>query len=410
MNDTRAWWICIILMAGNTTLRAQLDDDKRELFQFGYNQPIEGHAPLSAYAFYYVNIPHFLHTNQYLRVALAPVYLDGELGFKSALGEHTDLGLGVAGGGFGDSYFEIRQGQYYKTESFTGHGAGPSASIYHLFNPGQRVPLYGIVRGEFHQTFFERDSDTAPNFTLPNSLSTFRFRTGLRFGGREPLILPKVAMELSTWYEGQFRAVGSGDYGFAGDRTVEPAAHLFWSRALLTYTLPELQHNFNLSITGGAEVDPDRLSAFRLGGVLPLAAEFPLSLPGYYFQELSARSFALFSGSYTVPLDPGKHWAVTAVAATAAMDFLPDFQQGRTWNSGVGAGLIYHSPSDAWQVMLSYGYGIDAIRDHGRGAHNIGILIQFDLERAHVEMFEPGDNPIRSRGMEKFFQGIGKLF
>jgi hypothetical protein len=65
----------------------------------GYNQPFEGHAPLAAYAFYYHNQPDFFATNLTLRLAVAPVYLDSELGFASALGPNTDLGIGLAGGG-----------------------------------------------------------------------------------------------------------------------------------------------------------------------------------------------------------------------------------------------------------------------------------------------------------------------
>jgi hypothetical protein len=59
--------------------------------------------------------------------------------------------------------------------------------------------------------------------------------------------------------------------------------------------------------------------------------------------------------------------------------------------------------------MISYGYGIDAIRSHGYGAHNIGFLLQFDLERAHVAMFEEGENPIRSKGLEHIIDAL-RLF
>ena len=55
-------------------------------------------APLAGYAFYYRNQPNFLHTNLTLRLAVAPTYLDSELGFSHLLGEHTDLGVGIAGG------------------------------------------------------------------------------------------------------------------------------------------------------------------------------------------------------------------------------------------------------------------------------------------------------------------------
>ena len=40
--------------------------------------------------------------------------------------------------------------------------------------------------------------------------------------------------------------------------------------------------------------------------------------------------------------------------------------------------------------MLGYGYGIDAIRDGGRGADTIMILLQFDLGAARQEVHKSG--------------------
>jgi len=235
---------------------------------------------------------------------------------------------------------------------------------------------------------------------------SFHLRSGLRWGGQEPTIFPEVAMELSAWYDGVYRTDESS-YGFNRDRKLRDQSHLFWGRGLLIYTLPELKHNFAVNVTLGTSVDVDRFSAYRIGGVLPLASEFPLSIPGYYFQEISARNFVLMGGSYSVPL--GKGFSVNGQAAAAAVDYLPGLRQPHPWQRGVGAGLIYRSPHGSWKVLLGYGYGIDALRSHGYGAHNIGVLLQFDLERAHVAMFEPGENPIRSRGLERIIDAL-KIF
>src|ERR1041384_4806508 len=133
---------------GPLSVFSQIDPMPRELIQLGYNASFEGHAPLSAYAFYYRNAPDFLkNTNLTLRLAIAPVYIDSELGIARALGENTDVGIGLAGGGFADSYDEIRQGTFYKGESFTGHGGETSLSLYHCFNPGALIPLNGVLRG-----------------------------------------------------------------------------------------------------------------------------------------------------------------------------------------------------------------------------------------------------------------------
>jgi len=386
------------------TVFSQIDPEPRKLFQLGFNQSLEGAAPMAGYMFYYLNQPGFLRTNLTLRLAIAPVYVDSELGIRDALGPDTDLGLGLAGGGFADSYFEFRDGKYFPSDSFVGHSAEVSGSIYHLFNPGQMIPLNGVLRLREHFSVYDDEDNTSQSFVLPHDHSTVSLRTGLRWGGREPVIHPDLAMELSAWYEGQFRT-GSGGYGYDGDRMLEPFSQLGFARALLIYTLPESKQNLSLSLTGGSSGHADRFSAYRLGGNLPLSAEFPLLIPGYFYEELSARDFVTLSGEYSVPLDAAKHWNLTAYGAIAEMDYLPGLAQPGHMNSGVGIGAAYHAGS--WQVQTSYGYGFEAIRDGGRGGQNIGILLQFDLQ-AH-ERANPIANPNspnQSRGLIHFLQNM----
>ena len=383
--------------------QGQIDPVKRELIQFGYNASIEGHAPLSAYAFFYWNHPDFYRTNLTLRIAFAPTYLDSELGFKGLLGENTDLGVGLAGGGFADSYSEIRQGQYIPAESFTGDGAEASVSIYHLFNPGAEIPLNGVLRGLVRYATYERNDNTAAAFQLPDDRQTVTLRTGLRWGGREPTLFPSLAMEISVWYQGEYR-IKSDSYGFDDDRRVNQQSHLFWAQALLAYTLPELKHSFYIGLIGGGTIDADRFSAYRMGSLLPLVSEFPLSLPGYYYQEISAKNFVLLGGNYLAPLDEKQHWNINLTAATAGVEYLEGLEQPGHWHSGVGAGVLYKTPS--WKVMAGYAYGIDAIRSHGRGANSIGLLMQIDLERSKDSPFNPA-NPNMWQGMQRMFGIFG---
>jgi hypothetical protein len=380
---------------------AQLDPEKRELLQLGYNLPAEGHAPLAAYAFYYHNHPGFYRTNLTLRLAIAPVYLDSELGFKGLLGEHTDLAVGAGGGGFADSYSEVRGGQYLTSESFTGHGAEASLSVYHRFNPQNVIPLHGILRAALRYSTYERDGATAPAFTVPSDRAALQLRAGVRWGGQEPLLDPDLGMEVSGWYDSRIRS-GASAYGFGGDRIVETSAHFFWGRALINYTFPQSRQQFRVGLTAGTSVNADRFSAYRLGAILPLSSEAPLTIPGYYFQEISARRFVLLDGAYHMPLDPGKRWSLTAYGATGVVDYLTGLEQPGNWHSGVGGGLIYHSPNKVWQIVLGYAYGIDAIRGGRRGANVVGILIQYDFESyksARAEPFDPGAQPGRSRGL-----------
>lgn len=403
---TRKFLASLFLPGLIVSASGQIDPTRRELIQLGYNQPLEGRGPIAAYAFYYVNQPQFLHrTNLTLRLALAPVYLDSELGVADVLGPNTDLGLGLAGGGFADSYSEIHRGKYERRESFLGHGGEISASLYHLFNPGGRIPLNAVLRTAAHFTGYSEDSNTDPAFRLPGDQSSMRLRAGLRWGGREPLMLPELAMEMSVWYEGEFRT-DPGQYGYDNDRRLRRNAHLFWARALLNYTLPESKHSFGVNLTTGTGADTDRLSAYRLGGNLPLSSEFPLSLPGYYLQELTARSFGLLAGSYNLPLDRKQNWWFGVTAATALVEYLHDLEQPGRWHSGVGGGVVYRSPSDSWQIALGYGYGINAIRNGSRGAQSLSLLVQFDLDSTKRRVFDPSANINGSRGLQSILRNV----
>jgi hypothetical protein len=381
---------------------AQIDPAQRDLIQFGYNQAFQGHTPLAGYAFYYHNQPDFLRTNLTLRLAVAPVYVDSEFGFVNGLGPKTGFGLGLAGGGFADSYNEIHGGTFYPGQSFAGSGAEVSASLYHLFNPADMIPLNYILRGSTHYTFYSKNNDTAGNFELPNDHADFKVRTGLRWGGVEPTLFPPLAMELSAWYEGSFRT-DPGAYGINHDYELRSQSQLFWTEAALAYTLPKSQQSFYVRMTAGTSTDADHFSAYRLGGFLPLISEFPLSLPGYYYQEISARQFVLFNANYLLPLDPGKLWSLDVNASTAIVDYLPGEGQPGNSLTGVGGGILYRSRSQRLKFMFNYAYGIDAIRAAGRGASSIGVLIQIDLGRMHGDNFNQ-PQPSLWRGWQNFFK------
>jgi hypothetical protein len=390
-----------LMLSAPVVVSAQIDPIKRDLIQLGYNQPAEGHAPFAGYAFYYHNQPNFLRTNQTLRLAVAPVYLDAELGFVHGLGPHTDFGIGVAGGGFADSYNEIHGGKFYPAESFDGHGGEVSFSLYHLFNPADLVPLNLVLRGAAHYSTFDRTEETSSSFQPPEQRGEFSVRTGLRWGGIEPTLFPALAMELSLWYEGQFRT-GYGPYGIGGDRETGQQSHLFWAEAALSYTLTKSQQNFFVRLLAGTSVDADRFSAYRLGGYLPLVSEFPLSLPGYYFQEINARQFVLFNANYLLPLDKSQRWNLSVNAATAVVDYLPGAGQPGNSLTGVGGGIFYRAPADRLKIMIDYAYGVDALRSHGRGANSVGILVQWDLGKIRGEKFSPAHQN-RWRGWQWFF-------
>ena len=195
------------------------------------------------------------------------------------------------------------------------------------------------------------------------------------------MLYPDLAMEVSVWFERQWRFNGSM-YGFADDPLqVQPTTDLYWLYAGLNYAWTNTGHQFTFGLTAGGSENTDRFSAWRLGGVLPLAAEFPLTLPGYYYHELSAQRFVHLSGSYVMPLSANHRWQARVGAASACLDYLAGFAQSSRWQTGVGAALSYTSRNQVWRVIARYGYGFNALRDGREGAHSVGLLFQYNFQQ-----------------------------
>ena len=140
--------------------------------------------------------------------------------------------------------------------------------------------------------------------------------------------------------------------------------------------------------------------------MLSLVSEFPYTLPGYYFGELSARNMVLLNGFYEIPLDHANRWRVGAGASTAMISYTPGTEQPGHWHSGVAGGVSYHSKGDLVKITVTYGYGIDAVRSGGRGGHSVAIAAQFDLEKKKTGPPGTTFGPDRSN----FFQRLMRAF
>lgn len=368
----------LLLLAATTC--AQIDPYHRNLVELGYDQPLVGNGPQGLYAYYYYNNPEFCTSNLTLRAAIAPAYLDGELGLKQFFSPHTDLGIGFYGGAFGDNFYEVRQGNFREDESFDGYGGGTAVSVYHLLNPGQLIPLNLVARGGIRYTAYCGNSDTADNFQVPaDRLNTF-VRTGLRLAGKEPRLYPDLGFELSVWFERQWRT-DAGTYGLGNDRAVNAATSLYWAYAEIDYAWTNIGHKVSFSVMAAGSDGADRFSAWRPGGVLPLVSEFPLVLPGYYYEELTAKSLIHFHASYLIPLDHAHRFQFGLEAATACLDYLPGFEQRESWQSGAGCNLTFTPKSKVCRIVVRYGYGFNALRHGDEGASSVGLLFQYDFER-----------------------------
>ena len=367
-------------LLGTFNCYAQIDPEHRNLLELGYDQPLTGKGPQGVYTYYYYNTPELFSTNTALRLAIAPAYVDGELGFKQLISSTTDVGIGFYGGIWGANYYEVRQGQYYQNESFNGSGGGASLSIYQLLNPGMLIPVNVVARVGMRELTYTDTSQTADNFALPANQTVGYTREGIRVAGKEPLLYPDLGLELSVWFERQWR-LDSQQYGFSNDRSISPNVNLYWIYAGLNYAWTNSGQKISFAFTAGGSTGADQLVAYRLGGVLPLVSEFPLILPGYYYEELTATGFEHFYGAYDIPLVPDHRLEFRLEAATAHLEYLTGYEQTSDWQTGIGGGLTFAPKNKSFEIVLRYGYGFNAIRNGREGAQSVGLLFEYDFEK-----------------------------
>lgn len=368
--------------------RAQIDPIDRNLVELGYDQAVVGHGPEAAYAYYYYNRPEFIGQDIALRAAIAPCYIDSELGFKQLLSPTTDVGVGLSGGAFGDNFYDVEQGKYLETQSFYGSGGGSTLSIYQLLDPGMKIPLSLVARVGFHYASYFDTAQTAADFRVPHDQLDAFTRVGLRFAGKQPILYPDLGLELSVWYERQ-RHFDDDLYGIDDNREITPSTDLYWMYLALDYEFKPSGKKFSLAVTAAGSTGADPFSAWRLGGVLPLSSEFPLEIPGYYYEELTATRLVHMYGSYSIPLDEKHKWDLRFEAASARLVYLPGYEQKSDWQSGAGIGVTYAPTMTNYKIVFRYGYGFNAIRDGKDGAQSVGILFQYDFNARKAKK-QPG--------------------
>lgn len=367
--------LVVLLLAGGAA-RAQIDDRKRLQLEAGYEQGLGNPGPLAPYLFVYLNHPGVLGSSSTLRMAIAPVYVDSELGLRGAMGPDVDAGLGFSGGGYAFGQTEVRRGDDKQGESFTGHGGGPSLSLYPRLGALGPVPLNGYLKIATSYADYRRVARTDPAFVLPPNEWTATFRGGLRFGGQEPGLDKSPAMEASLWAE-HFEREHGGAYGY-GDRVAQKRANLYWSRLLFAYTLWD-RGRLGAGFSAGGGVGVDRFSAYRLGGMTTLTSEFPLIIPGYFPDEIAAREYAHLWLRQGVPLDASRKVVLNVIAAGASVAPAPGTDPGGALHAGVGLGLEFVPRRGALRVMTSYGYAPTAARGGGRGGQALALGVEVDF-------------------------------
>ncbi len=377
---TRALTAASLLAIAAMPIRAQIDDARRFQLEGGYEQGI-GQPGLNApYIYAYYNRPGMFHSSSTFRLAIAPPYVNSELGIRNVFGHYADMGVGISGGGYAYGQNEVYRGDNRRGESFLGHGGGPSLTAYpHLGHIGP-VPITGIARISAYYSDYVRSHQTASQFVLPPDQWTGVLRAGVRMGGQEPGLDKSPAMEVSFWGESylrEHRAVYG--YGYGGDREVHDKTNLYWSRILFSYKMKN-GVRFEAITNFGAGSQIDRFSAYRLGGMLTQNAEFPYVLPGYFSQEIAARRFAHMYLRGGVALDDKKKYTINFFAAGASIAPVIGTDPGGAQHAGAGASFEFTPRKGAFHGMLAYGYSPTALRGDRRGGHGLALSMELNFE------------------------------
>jgi hypothetical protein len=353
-----------------------MDDESRLHFEVGAEGPLRGNGPLTGYIYGFLTRPHFLDQDLYLRMVVAPVYASAELIHNRWPTEESAIGLGLAGGLFAASQAEFRDGRFKDKESFAGDSAETTLAYYHrgpkLFS---RLPLEGQIRLRPKYVWYDRTGDTSSRFRLPENSALYEARAGIRLGGIPPELYPAAALELSLWHGVGYRE-SAGRYGFA--EQPQETKHLTqrtWARLGGTYTFWGSQATAYLN--AGIAEDTDALSAFRMGGGLPMRTEFPLLLRGYNTDELFARRYVLINLSYRFPIWPGQDRVqLELLGDYAQVAYVTNHHLPRSGLAGVGANLSF-ALTRGLTLAVGYGYGVDAPRRQGFGGHEVTTLLEY---------------------------------
>ena len=320
-------------------------------------------------------------------VALTPSSyqrLFGSLAGKVPLGQTTIYGR--VGGGLGGGGYVNSVTAYVRGERIDPHSLYGDTVEGHLFlnqtipNP---TPLPLNLRATYgvSGSFYRRVTDD-PGLVVPSSFLTQTILAEFRFGGIEPGLLARQGLELYFAADANYR---SGNDATIVDRSnglpvvvaLTPSSYqrLYGS---LAGKAPLGRSTIYGRVGGGLGQHLDELSAWKLGGNLTGIEPFNYTMHGYYTREILAEDFLLANLAVSQQLTERHRLAVHVYGDYAQAKTITPFMPGpRDWHGfiGVGAGVSCRA---LWEtdLLLSYGYGVNAVRKGETGGHEIGLALE----------------------------------
>ena len=352
---------------------AQVDTEHRRVLvaQSSFGVVHSDEAP-SAFGYLWFNENNYPWTNTALRVLFSGIYADGELSWFLPGNHTTALGLGASGGFYLDSIVPYQAGTLVKDQAFYGDRADVRLFIDQAIPNSAALPVNLRATYRVSGAFYRATSDTR-NFDIPDNFLTQRLGAEFRVGGIVPGLTASRGVELVLAADANYRS-GYNGFGPVGAHFPD---HSDYGRLTGAFAgnLPVGPTTLFGRLTGAWGANLDQLSAWKLGGNIVGGTTFSYPLHGYYTRELMASDFGLANLEWIIPICQQhgltghlySDWAVIKSPPPAPDDWHNYF--------GVGAGLGFRGP---WHTdwLVSYGYGINAVRNGEHGGHEIGLALE----------------------------------
>jgi hypothetical protein len=352
---------------------AQVDVEHRRTLTIQTGFPIgAGQEEIGGVGFYWFNENHYPWTNTALRVIFAGVYADGELSYFLPSSTNTAFGAGLGGGVFVDNITPYVQGNRLNSQKFYGDNGNGRVFINQTIPNPTPLPLNVRATYIISGSLYRRTSQTSA-FTIPHDFMTQTLQAELRFGGIEPGLTARRGLELYVAADANYR---TGFDAFGPNGALFPRNSSYQRVfASLAGKIPVDQTTVFVRIGGGLGEHIDELSAWKLGGNLTGMDSYTYTLHGYYTREIFAEDFGIanlelrqrLTEKYNLTAHLYGDYAIANT--TAPLD-------GRWHNFfGAGAGLSFRTFWDI-NMLVSYGYGFNAVRYGRRGGNEIGLALE----------------------------------
>ena len=362
----------VLILSLARAAQGQVDIEQRRTLMVQTGFSLKGEEQPGAFGYYWFNENHYPWTNTALRVIFAGIFADGELSWFLPANTNVAIGVGLGGGLYINSITPYQQGEFISSQQFYGDVATARAFVNETIPNPTPLPINLRATYSVAGAFF-RETDSTSHFILPDDFMTHSLLAEVRFGGIEPGLTARRGAEL---YLGADVDCRSGFEAFGPTGATFPA-HSQYGRLLgsLAGKIPVAGTVLSARLAGGHGDNLNQLSAWKIGGNLFGTEPFTYPLHGYYTREFFAADFGLANLDWAIPILDKNRLTGHFYGDWAVLKPVPP--EPDNWHNyfGVGAGLGLR----AWwntQALVSYGYGINAVRDGRNGGHEVGLGLE----------------------------------